>query len=123
MINERGEFIRETAAPSTKEVTTKNYMVNVVTSSLKDILSGHNLISDMNQVILLQFGPCSEEEGDALADRINAWVRGGEGRGPAEAFRILGLHQKTGDVWASCDPIPTAGISELLQKFQVKTTV
>lgn len=99
----------------------KNYMVNVVTSAIQN--PTENPITDMNLVILLQFGPCSMEEGEALADRINAWVRGGEGRGPAEALRILGLNQKSGDVWASCDLIPSAGISELLKKFQVETTV
>lgn len=99
----------------------KNYMVNVVTSSVKN--PTENPICDMNQIILLQFGPCSKEEGEAVADRINAWVRGGEGRGPAEAFRILGLNQRSGDVWASCDEIPSTGISELLKKFQVEVTV
>lgn len=94
----------------------KNFMVNVVATS-RDLTK--DPIDDMESVTLLQFGPCSKEEGEALATRIRAWIRGGEGKGVAEAFRILGLNQKTGDVWASCDPIPTTGISELLKKFQV----
>lgn len=98
----------------------KNYMVNVVATPRN---LAKDPIDDMACVSLLRFGPCSKEEGDVLANRINAWVRGGEGRGVAEAFRILGLNQKTGDVWASCDQIPSTGISELLKKFQVEVTV
>jgi hypothetical protein len=55
----------------------KNHMVTVV-STWRNLAK--DPIDDMASVNLLQFGPCSKEEGDALADRINAWVRGGEGR-------------------------------------------
>lgn len=95
----------------------KNYMVNVVTSSHSGFPDKQ--IDDMDQVLLLQFGPCFLEEGNRLADTINAWIRGGEGRGPEDAFRNLGLNRRSGDVWASCDQIPSSGIAELQKKFGV----
>ena len=87
------------------------YMVNVVISSHEH--PSQDPIDDMHEgIILRSFGPCSQKDGDALADRINAWIRGGEGGGPTKALHTMGVNQKSADAWASCDPIPTFGLDD-----------
>ncbi len=96
------------------------YIVNVLVSTqptIQEVMPGGGLTH-------LQFGPCSKQEGEELADRINAWGRGGEGKGSKGLSQILGLSQPCVDVWASCDEVrlsTSRAVGQLMEKFRKET--
>jgi hypothetical protein len=93
-----------------------NFIVNVLITSqshVQEVMPGGGLT-------LLQFGPCTESEGQELADEINRWGRGGEGMGPIGLQElILNFPVPIIDVWASCYRIQSStSVSELLRRLQ-----
>ncbi len=97
----------------------KNFIVNVLATT-HDI-TNRPISALGQQIVLFQFGPCSKEEGEELAEHINAWCRGGVGGGPKEMGRLLRsslIESDKGDVLASCEEMPSTNVSELLEDIK-----